>query len=302
MNHQLKVAFLILAHTDPEHLFKLVNALGYECDIFIHLDKKSEVFHFSKNIKQKNVSFIDNRVEVSWAGISMIDAQMNLIEETLKFKEKYSHVVFLSGSDYPIKKMDYILNYFSSQSDREFIKFIDMRESPEHYMKLINQKWFKEPFIRRQNKILISIDKGIRFLLNKIKFRNNWTVNIIPYFGSQWIALSLDCAQYVYDFHNQNYIFRKFNKFTFSPDEHYIHTIIGNSKYSKFSMGLQPFGGRGTFRLANYHLIDKSLNKWYTIDDYNLIEQSDKLFLRKIRSYDGNGLIKKINAEILKIS
>lgn len=297
-----KIAFLILAHADPEHLFELINALGAECDIFIHIDKKVALAPFALKIKQNNVSFIENRVRVSWAGISMINAQMNLIEEALKCKEKYSHVVFLSGSDYPIKKMDFILNYFSSQDNKEFIKFIDMRESPGHYMKLMNQKWFKEQLFVTNNVILISIDKGIRFLLNKIKLLNKWPINIIPYFGSQWVGLSIKCSQYILEFHKKNHLYRSINKFTFSPDEHYIHTIVGNSKYHNFSEGLQPFIGRGTFRLANYHLIDKSLNKWYTIDDYNLIKYSDKLFVRKIRSSDGKELINKIKTEILNIN
>jgi hypothetical protein len=199
--------------------------------------------------------------------------------------------------------MDLILNYFSSEKNREFIKFIDMRESPEHYMKSINQKWFKEPLFVTNYEPFIWIDKCIRFLLNKIKLTNHWPTNdFIPYFGSNWIALSIDCSQYVLDFHRQNHAFSNSYKFAFGPDEHYIHTIVGNSKYHNFSEGLQPFVGRGTFRLANYHLIDKSLNKWYTIDDYNLIEHSDKLFVRKIRSHDGKDLINKINTEILKIN
>jgi len=298
-NQNKKIAFLILAHTDPEYLFNLINVLVTHSDIYIHLDLKSNLKSFTSYIHNKNVFFIKKRVRVSWAGISMVDAQMNLFEECLKQKDKYSHAILLSGSDYPIKKIDFISNFFLSKEHTNFIKFIDMRQSPDHYMKQITNKWFKEPLFISNIKIFILLDKCIRFFLNKIKFSNKWPSNIIPFFGSQWVALTMNCCQYVFDFHIKNKYFRRINEFTFSPDEHYIHTIVGNSIYSESSIGLEKFEGRGTFRLANYHLIDKSLNKWFNINDYHLIEESNKLFIRKIRTSDGIELINKINNNLL---
>lgn len=296
-----KIAFLILAHYDPKHFFKLINSLGSNCDIYVHIDKKVNILDFTPKIKLSNLFYIQDRISISWAGISMIDAQMKLLQAALKNKEKYSHAIFLSGSDYPIKNINEVSDYFSSQLDREFIKFFDMRESPEHYMKQINQKWFKEPCFHFNNNLNL-IDKAIRFILNKLKLRNNWSTEIIPYFGSQWCALTMNCCQYVYDFHIQNKFFRKMNRFTFSPDEHYIHTIVGNSYYKMNSFGVQAFEGRGTYLMANFHIIDKSLSKWFTINDWEEIVKSDKLFVRKVRSNDGMDLVNKINRELLNIS
>ena len=89
------------------------------------------------------------------------------------------------------------------------------------------------------------------------------------------------------------------NKYTFSPDEHYYHTIIGNSEYRFNSDGLQIFTGRGTYKLANFHLIDSSLSKWFTIDDWNEIKTSEKIFARKFSSSSSNTIISKIIKEIL---
>ena len=149
-----KIAYLILAHSDPEHLNSLVRELNYSCDIYIHIDKKSDIDKFKSIIVSENVYFIEKRIDVSWGSISMINAEMNLIDEVLKKQEMYTHAVFLSGSCFPIKNQKVIYEYFTSFIDKEFIKFIDMGESPEHYMKQINFKWFQTPFLHSQNKYI----------------------------------------------------------------------------------------------------------------------------------------------------
>lgn len=89
------------------------------------------------------------------------------------------------------------------------------------------------------------------------------------------------------------------NCHTFSPDEHYFHTLIGNSRFDAYADGLQDFQGVGTWRLANLHLIDPSLSKWFTLQDWDSIKNSDKLFVRKIRSLDGAELVDRIDKELL---
>ena len=294
-----KLAFLILAHNYPEHFGKLVRALDCNCDIFVHIDEKSDITPFKSVVRKNNVQFLDNRKQVAWCGISTIDAEMELIKSALKHKEKYARLVLLSGTDYPIKNMQEIYEKLTEDPRREFIKFIDMRKSPEHYMKLISKIWLQEPFFRAKNKPLHFVERALKKTLSMIKIKNQWDDQIIPYFGSQFWALTVDCCQYVLDYHNENPWFRKMNKYTFSPDEHYIHSIVGNSEFLDLSDGVQPFQGRGTWRLANLHIIDKSLAKWYTIEDWEEIINSDKLFVRKVRSTDGRELVERINQELL---
>lgn len=296
----MAIAYLILTHNDPNHLSKLIKALGHDCDIYIHIDKKSDFSRFVTMTNKINVNFLSRRIPVSWASISMIDAQNLLIKAALKSKKLYTHVVFLSGSCYPIKKSDKIHKVITENPKREFIKYIDMRESPDHYMKQINKKWFQEPFLKKENGIFsLVLNKVFRNIINRINFTNRWNNKIIPYCGSQWCALTIDCCQYIIDFQNQNPWYRQMNKYTFSPDEHYYHTIIGNSKYAEMANGLQKFKGHGTWRMANLHIIDESLSKWFTLDDWKTIIDSDKLFVRKVNSKSGSTLVNHIDNAIL---
>ena len=296
-----KIAYLILAHTDPEHFFSLINALGSNCDIYIHVDLKINISAFIPPKKLNNVHFIDKRFSVSWAGISMIDAEIELIKTALYKSMEYTHLVFLSGSCYPIKPFDYINSVLMSNPKKEWIKFFNMRESPRqfNYMNHVLKKWFQEPIFLNSFPIIKQTDKILRKILTITALRNSWPLNITPYYGSQWFALTVDCCQYILDFHTKNPWYREINKYSFAPDEHYIHTVIGNSPFLANSDGIQPFKGKGTWRMANLHIIDPSLSKWFTINDWEEIRTSNKMFVRKVRSLDGVELVRKIDDLIL---
>ena len=294
-----KLAYLILAHADAEHLKRLIRCLNESCDIYLHIDAKADLDDFKECITEKNVFVVQDRVSVAWAGISIIDATIKLIESAVNSGEDYSHLVFLSGADYPIKKASYIQEYLNCHANQEFIKFFDMRESPDHHLKLVFQKWFKEPFYRGQIKSLVILDKIFRRGLNSLNLKNNWDHHITPYFGSNWIALTLECSKYVLDYHNNNPEFYAMNKLTFSSDEHYIQTIVGNSKFVETSTGPTQFIGEGTYYFANLHIIDPSLSKWFRLEDYEQIERSDKLFVRKVSTKESQALLDKIDEEIL---
>src|SRR6187455_2580816 len=98
-----KIAYLVLAHTDSIQLERLINALNYNCDFFIHIDAYADIQQFKKISLPQNAVFISNRVPVNWAGYSQVQASMNLINAAITKGEDYSHLVLLSGMDYPIK-------------------------------------------------------------------------------------------------------------------------------------------------------------------------------------------------------
>lgn len=294
-----RICYLILAHADPKHFERLVNAINYHARFFVHLDAKTNIENFRALSLPDSLTFIEDRVRVSWGGISMIDATLKLIEAALNCGESFTHLVLLSGADYPIKKSSFIYETFSKNPEHEFIKFIDMRESA-HYMNQINTKWFKEPIVQKPSKIVRLTDKIVRNVGNRIKLRNPWDESIVPYFGSQWWAITVDCARYVLNFLKENPKFYSQNKFTFAPDEHFFHTIIGNSTFKEKSDGVHKYEGRGTWRMANIHIIHHSLTKWYTVADWEEINSSDKLFVRKLNSSASDGLIKLIDEKLLK--
>lgn len=287
-----------MAHNDSNHLEMLILSLGKNAEIFIHIDGYVDINNFIHLNKYENVHFIKHRIKISWGGISIVDAMLKLLNMAINMKLNCSHYIFLSGSCYPIKPIKQLENFLSNNLDKSFIKYINLYDHPNFERQIRYRYVMENPFPYR-NKITYQIHRVLRRISIHLKRSNTWNKNYIPYGGSQWIVLNQQCSEYVIYFHEYNPWFREMFKNTYAPDEHYIHTILGNSNLNTQCTGLQDFQYFGLDYLANLHLIDNSLTKWYTINDWDEIIQSDKFFVRKVRTSDGTDLIERLNKELL---
>ena len=143
-----------------------------------------EVFTASRHRSGVETETNGERVKVYWGGFSMVKATLNLMKAALTSGEKFSHLVLLSGLDYPIKPSWAIYNFLTNHSNKQFIRFIDMQESPTPQMKRILHYWFMEPIFP----FSFYIDKLIRSILQKLLglgvFKKPLK-NMAPPFGSQ---------------------------------------------------------------------------------------------------------------------
>jgi len=184
----MQAAILILAHDQPGHLARLVNRL--DCDwarIFIHVDARADLPAFKKLIPaQKNIVILEDahRTAVNWGGFSVVHATLNLMHRSLLCGEQFDRFCLLSGSDFPVKPLDFIRSALAS--DTEYIR-IDRRLGPSdanshtgnvrrcHFMDsalLKNRSW---------------LQKLPRKLYGKI----------ILYQGSQWWSLTGACVRHI---------------------------------------------------------------------------------------------------------
>jgi hypothetical protein len=297
-----KIAYLILAHTDPAHLEKLIHAIDYKARIFIHVDAKSRVEDFAKIKLPHSAKFIENRVRVSWGALSIIRATLNLIIASLNSGEKFSHLVLLSGQDYPIKAPAKIYDFLTQNSQKQFIRFVHMKDSGTPYMERILSYWFWEPFFPA----FPIFDRYIRLTFLKIfqQFRpvlfKKPLKDIIPAFGSQWWAITPECAAYIIKFVAENLKFMDFYQYSHAPDEHFFHTIVANSPFLSQTDGFDNRENCGPNSLPNLHLIPVSLNKVHTEIDFDELKMSDKLFVRKLTSKESLILIRLIDNNLLQ--
>lgn len=295
-----QLAYLILAHQDPRQFGRLVHALGKDCEIYVHVDAKSDLRAFAKAAGDRRVVFTRNRFTVSWAGIRMVDAEMELIRTALEHSRHHSHQILLSGADYPVRPQEELVEFLRSHGDAEHLNFLDMRESPDVYALHVSKKHFREPLLGSRWPAVRFVDRALRKALRSLALPNPWREDVVPCFGSQWFCLTRACAAYVLTYHEDNPWFRELNRQTMSPDEHYIHTIVGNSRFLEAAGGFQPFARRGTWRMANLHVIHPSLRKWYTLDDWDEVAATDRFFLRKVRTADAEPLLDRIDEEFLR--
>jgi len=261
-----KIAYLILAHTDPLHLERLVNAIDYRSSIFIHLDKKSEINNFKKIKLPKSAKFINERVPVYWGGISIVKATLNLIKSALNSGEKLSHLVLLSGLDYPIKPTPIFYKFLTQNSQKQFIRLIDLANSRNPGIKRVTKYWFMEPFFFScENKLIrASIQKLLYVTLSK-KIPKNLRLA----FGSQWWAITPECASFILRFVNENPSIWEFYQYSHVPDEHFFHTIVANSTFLQEAGGIQK-GIKWSHEVSNIMLNFEGRN--LILDDYEFLE------------------------------
>jgi len=293
----LRVAFLIQAHSDPDHLGRLTNALRGH-DIFIHWDAKS-----GSAPVIPDVTFTDERVSVFWAGFTQVSATMAMVRTALETGHKYSKLVLISGSCYPIKPLSELLGMFADDGGRNYINAVRVAES-EHLTKLVRKRMWRDAVLPKQLSRNGMVGKVERWLRAALNVAISWVPKRKPYndlyHGSNWWALTPDAARHALTVYEQNTNIRRYYSFTFASDEQFFQTVLRNSEFAESCGPVLPYTGRGTYKTANLHLIDKSLTKWFDINDFELIRNSDKFFVRKLRSPQSTSLVDLIDAKILK--
>lgn len=216
-----KHAFLILTHKPIEHIYKFAKYYK-DCNFYIHVDKKSHITKIN-TCDQENVFFLPNpdRVDITWAGFSMVQATINLINFALNHDSSNSFFHLISGDDV-------ILNAFDDFSfDPEQI-YMECYESPRHRYRVR----FNTPHAdtRHQRKIY---GKALT-VLYKILDR------IIPseekcLFGSQWFSIGRNNLEIMMSSIDKDYINAFIHKLC--PDEHFFQYLVKrNNLMNKLSI------------------------------------------------------------------
>ncbi|WP_456313307.1 beta-1,6-N-acetylglucosaminyltransferase [Pseudomonas shirazensis] len=307
-----KIAYLIQAHGDAQNLLRLVNALDENSDFFIHIDNKSNIDPFYQLLKTKdNVFFMEgqNRINVYWGGFSQVEATLNLIEKCLIQNDingvDYLRVIFMSGSDYPIKSKDELRKYLLEQKEVNFIRGMNITQAnTKKYNYCLRNYLFFDFFLI--NKKVTRVSRKILNILGSTIFKKpNYVVenngNRIDIFhGSSWWALNIDVIKYIYTYSKDNDNLKKYFQYSLASDEKYFHTIFFNSHFSKTNIykGPEPYIPT-TSAFSNMHIIDTSLSKWFDEKDFDIIKASDKFFVRKVSTEKSKKLLDQIDIELL---
>lgn len=287
-------AFLISAYTEPESLANLVKKLnGLDCDIYIHIDKKTDIARFHDQIRNyNNVTFINNRTIVHWGGYSQVQLQINMIEAMLQSNIRYKRVVNLTGTDYPIKNLN-IIKKVLVENEIEFIIGFDVNneKSPSKRKGAMINKYKYFHFLDTAD--------ILRKLFNHLPIPNIYFYRFHEniYFGSEYWALTYDCVKDIYQRYLNNKPLQKLLMYSYVPSEAWVHTVFFNSPLWKDKAIQKP--------LNEYHgLITLSPITWFYYSDHikilnsadcEVLKNSNKLFARKIIVGKSDDLINQLD-------
>lgn len=296
-----RIAYIISAYKDAPHLARLIAALDDRADFYVHIDLKADIQPFKEALGHK-VTFVP-RHWVSWGGWEQVEYQKELLAAVLHSGIPYTRVVCLSGQDYPLWSNKAIHRYFEEHEDAEFIAAMNLSRSNNrkqhskielyHFFRDLewNNLWLK-------NKLIVTS----RCLMKLLPFRKKSTLQIGDnpktevYFGSDYWALTLPCARYVYNtLYKEHAHLKSYFKTCFVPSELCVQTIVFNSPFASHAQ-LHTEEYEGLFNLTPLHYImyDKEI-KIITLKDLPTLVQSGKMFCRKVVSNTSDSLIKAID-------
>ncbi len=273
----MKHAYLVIAHNEPQVLAQLVSTLDDDRnDFFIHIDAKSDFEIMTKNIcSQKSKLFFVNRHDIRWGDISQLETEFELFTFALK-SGKYDYFHLLSGVDLPIKRLDYICNFFENNAGKEFVEVNSDSNTIKN--ELYNKCLCYNFFAKHLKGDFGFFFRAFRFLLCKIQrfFKIQRHYPFLLYKGSNWVSISLGFCEYLVSLKEE--ILKNF-KYTCCADEIFLQSVLMSSPFKD-----NIYVG-GNLRFIDWHEGNSS-PKTFTVEDFDNIRNSTSLFARKFNSSD----------------
>lgn len=272
----MKIAYLILAHSDIEYLSILIDKLKYNnSDIYVHIDKKSQYREF----KNKDAVIISNR-NIYWGGFSIVEATIDLIYKARESNKGYDYYILLSGDSHPLKNQRMISEFFKKNYGKEYIGCTRMPQADKPIERVT--KYYLEGAYRSKS-VKSILKKGFNFISANSPF--NKTIpdeykNYEFYAGSQWWALTDKSIDYIINFIEKNPKFINMYRTSLVPDEMFFQTILMNSRFkNSIEMHLMYYDweiGPGPF--------PSIINKKHISGIKTARDENSKLFARKFNS------------------
>ena len=262
----MRYACLIVTYTAAELTVRMIKKLDNgDFDFYIHLDKKVDINTHSELFDMPNVFFVKDRIDVKWAGYTVVEASFNGLREIAASGKKYEFINLLSGQDYPLKSADHISNFLSKQVGRQLIKHWDFETEWEEAFARIHKYHFTDK--KFKGRYLLQ-----RIINSLVKRKPPTNLRFYGTSSTFW-TLSPECAFYVMHFVESDPKLERFLKYTWGSDEFVFQTVIMNSHWKSQVLN------------NNFRYIDWSGGgshpKLLTTDDFEAISATDNILGRK---------------------
>ena len=224
-----KIAFLLMAHKDPDAVIAQARALTAHGDtVTIHFDRRAGAAPMQairKALKgNPNIAYA-RRLRCGWGTWSLVQASLNMIRAAKRRFSGITHYYLMSGDCYPTKSRSFIGRFLDEHPHTDFIEVNDfweggwIRTGPAKE-RLIYRHWFNE----RERKwwFYTSMDLQRRFGWER-KPPDGLSMRI----GSQWWLLRAATVDALLAHLRQNKRIRRFFRTTWIPDEIFFQTLVG---------------------------------------------------------------------------
>jgi len=282
-NVDLRIAYLLMVHKNPEQFNMLVKQLlsDGQADVYVHVDRKSIDKLAGKIIEHPRVVKTSEKFEVTWGDISQVDAMLALLKEAVGSEKKYDYVIYKSGQDMMVRKG--YKEYLAENKGKSFFELEEIDVNSEagalfkvKYPKAVRRLYDNMHPYRILRAVLRKLyGRGINLFPNKEEFSSQ----IRLFTGSTAYCVSLDLAKHMADYlENNPWYYRAFMD-SLAPDRMFFNTLAMNSPFADRIVNkthTYEYWGE-TYKNNNHPVI-------FTSEDIEEIENSDCFFARKFDS------------------
>ena len=296
-----KHAYLIMAHNEFTILEKLLKLLDNENnDIYLHIDKKVKNFdfnYFKKLIKKSNLIFT-KRLDVRWGSYKQIACEYLLFR--MASQKKYAYYHLLSGTDMPLTNQKTVHDFFDKNKGKEFVCFDNHQNISESAIERVKYYHLFVNLARSKNKLLCKFFQVFHF--HSIKFQKKLKINRLKKVnytfrkGANWVSVTDEFVKYLLSKEKE---VKKIFKYSYCADELFVQTILYNSKFYKNVYSIKNDDYLGIKRYIDWK---RGEPYTFTIDDYDLLINSDCFWARKFSSKKDKEIINKIYEKVVKDS
>lgn len=296
-----RVAYVVLAHSDPALFGRLMRRLDDpRAAFFVHVDGKAPLEPFRRAVAGlERVHFVEDRMRVMWAGFSQVESTLLSIEAAIAGTgPDCSHVVVISGADYPLAGNDEILDFFARHRGRQFIRrFAVMDSGDARQLWRLRGRHFREWADRftPQRKPLRALEQVLRLFPRRVPEGTTFAV------GSNWVALTRDCAVHCVERARRDRALVDFFRPAFGPDEMFLHTLVENSPFAAEADPIEPYVDitriGGPFHYGNVHALTPNVPVRSAAEaEAILAGRGTKLFTRKFSSAASAAALDRLDA------
>lgn len=285
----MKQAILLTAYKDIAFIQRTIDAFNDDYSFYIHLDKKqnydeADIAALKGNRK---VKLVLKKYKIHWASVRHLEAILDLAREACKDKSiEYIHSI--TGQDFPVKSPEQISDFLAKNKGTEYIGAVKLPCS--HWIGGgINRIEYYTPYeylnAKGKGSYLI---KAMRTMQKIVGFKRKLPSEFSELYGGLiYFTLTRGAVNYCLNYLDENpHVFDRF-KYTFSPEEILLQSILFNS----------PFKDRicnDNLRFMIWSMRDGQSPAILDERDYEKIELSNAIFARKFDSKISSGLIDKL--------
>lgn len=202
--------------------------------IIIHVDKRSNLDDFII-LESKNVTLLNERVNVSWGSVSQIKSTLLLLRMSLEID--FDYLFFISGDDLPCASNEKINNFLKKIKLANMVHYQDSRNS---FVNPIDRVKYKYPlfFFSKEKSIKTKIKKAFfklvkPFFINEL-YHKAINHGIIFYKGTNWFSLNKETVSESMKFIDKNQWFVDLFEHSICGDEVFFHTLFKHIGISNF--------------------------------------------------------------------